>query len=201
MVTPRGSESHKKSRPSKKSAGSNQLMLGILGGGGVAAVVGLVVLLVFNRGAETPPVETTSPVVSQSAAVTPTVTAPPAAPVNSTPLAQTVAPVPVTPLASTNSQNPAVAMTPTPTTPANGVALLGTKPGNSAATTPPRETLSYPDLVEKTDLSVVRINVESPRGKSLGSGFVVSDTGTVVTNYHVIEGGNTVTVQFEDNRE
>lgn len=64
-----------------------------------------------------------------------------------------------------------------------------------------REVLSYPDLVEQTDRSIVRINVESARGQSLGSGFVVSDTGIVVTNYHVIEGGQTVKAQFEDNRE
>lgn len=61
--------------------------------------------------------------------------------------------------------------------------------------------MSYPDLVEQTDRSVVRINVESARGQSLGSGFVVTDTGIVVTNYHVIEGGQTVKAQFEDNRE
>ena len=64
-----------------------------------------------------------------------------------------------------------------------------------------REELSYPDLVEQTDRSIVRINVDSVRGQTLGSGFVVSDTGIVVTNYHVIEGGRTVKAQFEDNRE
>ena len=203
MVAPRGSSSNKKSRSSKKSEGSNQVLLGILGGGGAAAVIGLVIFLLASRGGDDPPVETTQLVVSQPTAVAPNVTAPPAALVSTPPLAHMAAPatVPVTLPTSTNSLNPAVAMTATPTATPNGVALLPTTPVNSAVTTPPREMLSYPDLVEKTDLSIVRINVESSRGKSIGSGFVVSDTGIVVTNYHVIEGGQTVTVQFKDLRE
>jgi len=78
---------------------------------------------------------------------------------------------------------------------------LNPENGQAASSNSEQETLSYPDLVAQTDRSVVRINVESPQGQSLGSGFVVSDTGIVVTNYHVIEGGQTVKAQFEDNRE
>ncbi len=39
------------------------------------------------------------------------------------------------------------------------------------------------------------------RGTSLGSGFVISPKGLVVTNNHVIDGADEVTVIFNDNRE
>ncbi|GAA5079525.1 DegQ family serine endoprotease [Lysobacter panacisoli] len=42
----------------------------------------------------------------------------------------------------------------------------------------------------------------SPRGgTSLGSGFLISDDGYVMTNHHVVEGADTVTVKLSDRRE
>ncbi|MGI8594911.1 MAG: S1C family serine protease [Solirubrobacteraceae bacterium] len=38
------------------------------------------------------------------------------------------------------------------------------------------------------------------RGEATGSGFVVDDDGTILTNAHVIEGAAKVTVQFEDGK-
>ena len=51
--------------------------------------------------------------------------------------------------------------------------------------------------------SVVQVNVVSQvRGRTAlggsGSGFVVDEAGLILTNYHVIEGGRTITVQFSN---
>lgn len=40
-----------------------------------------------------------------------------------------------------------------------------------------------------------------PRGISQGTGFLISDDGYVLTNHHVVEGAETVTVQLADRRE
>jgi S1-C subfamily serine protease len=40
---------------------------------------------------------------------------------------------------------------------------------------------------------------EQQRSTSTGSGFLIDERGGVLTNYHVIEGAQSVTVQFEDN--
>lgn len=199
MAIPRGQ--NRKSRPSKRDAGSNQVMMGLLVGGGIAAVVGVVVIFLMNRGGGSPEVAA-QPVV-----------APPEVAAATIPAQPLVSPQPVTTMpammahATLPTNAPAVISQPLTTMSiAHGASPAGTTPGAQPSTTNASvpsvgaETLSLPDLVEKTDPSVVRINVKSPRGDSLGSGFVVSTTGTVVTNYHVIEGGQTVTAQFEDGR-
>jgi S1-C subfamily serine protease len=38
------------------------------------------------------------------------------------------------------------------------------------------------------------------RSEATGSGFVIDSTGRILTNYHVIEGAQSVTVSFEDNK-
>jgi S1-C subfamily serine protease len=40
---------------------------------------------------------------------------------------------------------------------------------------------------------------EQQRSTSTGSGFLIDRAGRILTNYHVIEGAQSVTVQFEDN--
>lgn len=52
------------------------------------------------------------------------------------------------------------------------------------------------DTIERCEQSVVRIEVTGDDGKSLGSGFVVDDNGTFVTNCHVLEGAKTARVTF-----
>jgi S1-C subfamily serine protease len=39
-----------------------------------------------------------------------------------------------------------------------------------------------------------------PQGQATGSGFVVGEDGTILTNAHVIEGASKVTIQFEDRK-
>jgi Trypsin-like peptidase domain/SLA1 homology domain 1, SHD1 len=53
-----------------------------------------------------------------------------------------------------------------------------------------------PDVIEKAEKSVVRIEVKSRDGDSQGSGFVVGSSGLVVTNSHVIANAKTAKAIF-----
>ncbi|MEM7729380.1 MAG: trypsin-like peptidase domain-containing protein [Pseudomonadota bacterium] len=63
---------------------------------------------------------------------------------------------------------------------------------------------SIADLVERVSQSTVNIIVTTANGEMLsegqGSGFVISPQREVVTNYHVIEGGETIEIEFNDGR-
>ncbi len=62
----------------------------------------------------------------------------------------------------------------------------------------PRELLSLPDLFSEVERSVVQITVRKGNTTGVGSGFVYDREGNIVTNYHVIEGTNRITVTFLD---
>ncbi len=47
--------------------------------------------------------------------------------------------------------------------------------------------LDLSQVIASVEPSVVRINTYGPSGSGCGSGFVLDDRGTIVTNYHVIE--------------
>lgn len=55
------------------------------------------------------------------------------------------------------------------------------------------ETMDLVDLIEFVEPSVVRIDVSSNQGKSIGSGVFV-DRDLIVTNYHVVQGAKKVTL-------
>lgn len=42
---------------------------------------------------------------------------------------------------------------------------------------------------------------QAPRGFSMGTGFLISNDGYVLTNHHVVDGADTVTVKLSDRRE
>ena len=65
----------------------------------------------------------------------------------------------------------------------------------------PDEEMKLPDLIERVEPSVVRINARSSAGYSIGSGYVISSSGLVATNYHVIEGIKSATVEFSDGQK
>ena len=52
------------------------------------------------------------------------------------------------------------------------------------------------DVIERCEKSVVRIEVKGPEGEGLGSGFVVANTGILVTNVHVLAGAEKATAIF-----
>ncbi len=57
------------------------------------------------------------------------------------------------------------------------------------------------NLYEDTVQSVVFIVTSSTQGVGSGSGFVWDEDGHIVTNYHVIQGANLITVKFFNGRE
>lgn len=63
---------------------------------------------------------------------------------------------------------------------------------------------SIADLVEEVSPSVVNIIVTTETGETTsegqGSGFIISDKNEVVTNYHVIDGGSNIDIEFNDGR-
>ena len=63
---------------------------------------------------------------------------------------------------------------------------------------------SIANLVDRVSPSVVNIIVRTDTGETTsegqGSGFLISENLEVVTNYHVIEGGTTIEIEFNDGR-
>ena len=61
---------------------------------------------------------------------------------------------------------------------------------------------SLMEIFEKTEASVVQVNVRSADGRimpgNMGSGFVYSDDGYIITNNHVIDNAEKVTITFLD---
>lgn len=65
----------------------------------------------------------------------------------------------------------------------------GTTPSNAS-------TSDYSKLYQETNNSVVLITSTLPLGTAQGSGFVYDTEGRIVTNNHVIDGANSITVTF-----
>ena len=57
------------------------------------------------------------------------------------------------------------------------------------------------DLYERTVQSVVFIRAVTAQGEGSGSGFVWDTDGHIVTNYHVVQSANSLTVKFFNGRE
>ena len=62
-------------------------------------------------------------------------------------------------------------------------------------------TMSLADLIEIVEPSVVRLDVKSNEGESIGSGFFVGDEGVIVTNYHVVQGARQVMATTSDGKK
>ena len=83
-----------------------------------------------------------------------------------------------------------------------------TPPSNGNSSTPPTGAMTLPDLIERVRPSLVHISVKGIvlneedgklyRGSWSGSGFVVNEDGTIVTNHHVVEDGKTATATLSD---
>ena len=60
---------------------------------------------------------------------------------------------------------------------------------------------SIADLVDSVKDSVVTVEVKTENGAGFGSGFVYTDDGYIITNYHVIDNAKSITVVCADGRE
>jgi hypothetical protein len=56
--------------------------------------------------------------------------------------------------------------------------------------------LSWQDIYEKNIISVVSISVTGETGTMSGSGIIISSRGHIATNYHLIDGAETIAVRF-----
>lgn len=65
---------------------------------------------------------------------------------------------------------------------------------------PETGSLSLQEIYKKCIPSVVSITASQRGGNSTGSGVIISDTGYIVTNYHVIDNAQQVSVQLTDDR-
>lgn len=94
----------------------------------------------------------------------------------------------------------------------SGDGLPSTPPASTPTALTPPNLMDMPvsslpsiaDLVDNVSRSVVNVIVRTQSGETTsegqGSGFIISDKNEVVTNYHVIEGGSTINVEFNDGR-
>ena len=60
--------------------------------------------------------------------------------------------------------------------------------------------MSLQDIYEKTIHSVVSITATSSAGSSTGTGVIISESGYIVTNYHVISNAKVISVLLTDDR-
>lgn len=80
--------------------------------------------------------------------------------------------------------------------PATLSATVTTRPASADGSS----SASLADVIERAEQSVVRIEVSLADGGGLGSGFVVDDQGTLITNCHVLAGAQRATAHFPDGR-
>ncbi len=80
------------------------------------------------------------------------------------------------------------------TTTATPVATEQQRPSNTVA----GEELDLQGLLDKVSPSVASIHTGTREGEAAGSGIVLTEDGLVLTNAHVIEGAQTIEVDFAD---
>lgn len=60
-------------------------------------------------------------------------------------------------------------------------------------------SMGFADIYEKCIPSVVSIIAESPTSVSMGTGIIMTGDGYIITNDHIISGGERITVTLQDN--
>jgi len=71
---------------------------------------------------------------------------------------------------------------------------------DSVPNVPQNTGLSLQDIYDKTIGSVVSISCQSGGGGSTGTGVIMTDSGYIVTNAHVVQGARSVSVLLSDGR-
>jgi hypothetical protein len=165
---------------SKSSSGGNGLTIGLIAAGGLAlvAVVGVGAFLLGRGGQPSP--------------------ATPAQATNDGPAGASI--VPVSTAAPTGTETAPAVAADTPLATPSADSSIAAAPADTTIPDQPAPPVSadlaLPDLIELVERSVVRIHVEGEYGASTGSGFVVDNQGTLVTNYHVMEGARSAEAEF-----
>ena len=181
-----GSRGGGKKKKKAASGGSNGLVIGLAVGGGVVvlAAVGVIAFLAGRSGSPSPSD------ANSVAAVTP----PDPSPADA---ASAITPMVAAPVSVAANDAPEIVE---PIETPDGESSVGdADSGAGAASSPPsaeRPMLELKDLIKQVEQSVMRILVKGPHGMSAGSGFVVDKEGSVITNYHVIEGANSAEAEF-----
>ena len=208
-IVRRSSGSKKAKGKASSSGNSSAMLIGIGAGGGGVAVLGLLMFLINNRGGNVPNPQVNAPQVTApqmaAAPVSPPATATPSV---SSPTAMAHSPAgPLTavPSAAVPAAAPPVAP-PTVTQTTNGSAGASSNVAESKAPvaspgTGPRHKPERTELIKQVERSVVRIIVKGSNGASVGSGFVIDTDGSIMTNYHVIEGAMSAEVEFENGKK
>lgn len=74
-----------------------------------------------------------------------------------------------------------------------------TQKETEAPTEPERQAMTPTDLAEYVGKRTVTVSVDTEDGyTSTGSGFFIDSNGTLVTNYHVIDGAKSISVEISD---
>ena len=89
----------------------------------------------------------------------------------------------------------------TPTAPGNDVTVDIRPTPEGVENVPQQGGLSYQQIYDKAIDSVVSITCRVAGGSSTGTGVVLSADGYIVTNCHVVEGAQTISVLLTDNRK
>ena len=91
--------------------------------------------------------------------------------------------------------------TPTPTAPVPGLPSGVSWDGTVLSMNKPPETgdmLSFQEIYKKCAPSIVSITSELQGGSSLGTGIIISSSGYIVTNHHVIKDSIAITITLEN---
>lgn len=188
----------------KKPQGSPGLLLGLGVGGGVGAI-GIIVVLVMMSGGGGQPAAPGGDLSAQTTeASTPVVVAPPVSATTTPMLAEAGSPaqpeMPANLVATVDSASPIPASAAVAKVELSAEATTSETAGRPdlPSKTGSSTKMELPDLIALVEPSVVRINVVTSTGGGTGSGFIVDQAGTIVTNYHVVQGAVRAEVEFTD---
>ncbi len=81
-----------------------------------------------------------------------------------------------------------------------GMVSMELDPVPTSESTVPGEGLSFQEIYKQNIGSVASISCQFSNGSSSGTGVVLSQDGYIVTNCHVVEGAQVITVQLTDGR-